>query len=654
MRFVLVLVAWCGVARAQRFDPFSSMHGQPPKPKVAGYSGIGAESVSPEVIARYAAPALDERISRRIAAMLDVQGMTGGIVSDRGDRQYFTWRVTGTPQVWRQDGPQKWPVQLTGGEDPTTVLALAPNESFLVVSRDRAGVENPGLYVTDPAGGPLRVVLHEPKVRTELAYITDDSKALYYGANDVDPASYAIYRWDVADGKRTRVFDAPGLWHVVDHEGDRWLMVKELGNSHIEAYEYDLAKAALRPLLGVGEAEDYQVAYGAKPGQILVLTNKLDEFHQLYTLEAGKLVPMFAALPHETEWFGIDPQRTRIYASRNVDGYMRIDVYDAKTLRPIALPKLPAADNVRLAGVSHNGRFIQLTLDSAQMAPTTVTWDWRAKKLETWRTPTTPEIDVSKFAPVSLEYYPARDGTKIPMFVRRPAKCNEPCPVIAVIHGGPEGQASPGFQPFAQLFVDAGFVIVEPNVRGSIGYGKAWLHADDGPKRLSVITDLEDLSRYVRTAWAKDGVPPKLGITGGSYGGYATLMAMTYFAGDFDAGVAVASVSNLTTLLQNTATYRRGLRISEYGDPAKDAAALAELSPITHVAKVRGPLLLIHGINDPRTPVGEALQFHDELESRNLPSGLILFPDEGHGAHKRSNIVLQIGHTIAFFERYLR
>ena len=654
MRALIVLAALCGVAEAQRFDPFSSMHGERPKPRVVGYTGLGAQSVSPEIIAKYAAPALVASVSRRIQSMLDVRGMGGGIVGDRGDHQFFTWRVTGSAQVWRQDGPQRWPVQLTGGEDRTSVVALAPDESFLVISRDIGGAENPGLYVMAPGGGPLRVVLHEPKVQTELAFVSDDSKAVYFGANDIDPASYAIYRWDLADGKRSRVFDTPGLWHVVDHAGDRWLMVKELGNTHVEVYEYEVAKRALTLLLGGGEAEEYQVAYGAKPGQILVRTNKLGEFHRMYTLEAGKLAPLGGPAAHEIEWFGIDHARARIYVSVNVDGYVRIDAYDAKTLRPIALPKLPAAENVRLAGVSRNGRFVQLTVDGAQLAPTTVTWDWSAKKLETWRPPAAPEIDVSRFAPVSLEYYPARDGTKIPMFVRRPAACDEPCPVIALIHGGPEGQAQAGFDAYAQLFVDAGFVLVEPNVRGSIGYGKTWLHADDGPKRLAIITDLADLSRFVRTAWAKDGKAPKLGITGGSYGGYSTLMAMTYFAGDFDAGVAAYSISNLTTFLENTAPYRRILRISEYGDPVNDAAALAELSPITHVAKVKAPLLLIQGVNDPRTPVGEALQLHDELEARNVPCSLILFPDEGHGAAKRSNIVLQIGHTIAFFERYLR
>jgi len=656
MRIWLVLVAAMGVAHADtHFDPFTSMHGRPPEPaKKVGYSGLGAESLSPEVIAKFAAPPLDPAVSRRIQAMLDVRGVGGGIVGNRGDRQYFSWRVTGTAQVWRQDGPMKFPVQLTGGEDRTSVVGMAPDEKWLVVSRDIGGSEDPGLYIMQPGGGPLRVVIHAPKVQTELAYVTEDSSALYYGANDLDPASYAIYRWDLGDGQRTLVFDTPGLWHVVDHVGDRWLMEKELGNTQVEVYEYDLATKKLTPLLGQGEAEELYARYGAKPGQVLVRTNKLGEFYQLYTLEAGKLVAIGKPSPHDVEDFTIDEARARIYYTENVDGYLRLHVLDAKTLRPIELPKLPESDNQSLGGISRNGRFVQITLDGARLAPTTVVWDWTTKKLETWRVPATPEIDVSTFAPVALESYPARDGTKIPMFVRRPSKCEEPCPVVVMLHGGPESQARPGFDSYSQMFVDAGFVFVEPNVRGSSGYGKAWLHADDGPKRLGVITDIEDVSRYIRSAWAKDGKPPRIGVIGGSYGGYSALMAMTYFAGAFDAGVAEYSISNLSTFLLNTAPYRRILRISEYGDPVKDKDVLEQLSPITHVAKLKEPLLLVQGVNDPRTPVGEALQIHDELEQRGVPGGLILFPDEGHGAVKRSNIVLQIGHAIAFFERHLR
>ncbi len=168
-----------------------------------------------------------------------------------------------------------------------------------------------------------------------------------------------------------------------------------------------------------------------------------------------------------------------------------------------------------------------------------------------------------------------------------------------------------------------------------------------------MITDLEDVSIFIRSNWAKDGKAPRIGVTGGSYGGYSTLMAMTYLAGAYDAGVAQYSISNLRTFLMNTAPYRRILRISEYGDPVKDKDALAQLSPITHIAKIKAPLMLIQGVNDPRTPVGEAVQIYKQLEQRKLPGGLILFADEGHGASKRSNLVLQIGHTIAFFEKQL-
>jgi len=631
----------------------TSVQAPKPEPKSGAYSGLGAESLSPQEIAKYAPAPLEERVSRRIQAMLDVRGAEAGLSTSKGDRQIYTARITGTAQVFRQDGPMKFPVQLTGGEDRTDVVAIAPDDSFVVVSRDVGGQENAGVYLLGLEGGPLKVVQHTPKVQTQLQYISDDSKSLYIRANDKDPASYAIYRYDLATEKRTTIFEDKGLWEIADHKGDAWLLVKELGSTQQEIYEYDLKTRKLTPILGQGEVEEYNVAYGARPGQILVRTNKLGDYQRLYSLEAGKLLPITGERPHDVEAFTIDRARTRIYYRINEDGYLKLAVLDAKTGKPLALPKLPAAENVALATVSPNGRFAELSLDGSTVPPQTVTYDWQTGKLTTWRAPSTPEIDPRTFAKATLEYYPARDGTKIPMFVRRPARCDGPCPVVVEFHGGPEAQARPGFSTRAQMFVDAGFTFVTPNVRGSAGYGKTWLHADDGPKRLNIITDIEDASKFIRASWGKDGKVPKIGVTGGSYGGYAVLMAMSYFAGAYDAGAEQVGISNLVSFLANTSPYRRILRISEYGDPVKDKEALVQLSPITHAGKIKAPLMLIQGVNDPRVPVGESLQIEKQLEQRKIPGGLILFPDEGHGAAKRGNIVLAIGHTIAFFEKHL-
>ena len=649
MRFVPVSL--CLIASAALADSKPVVK---PKAQPQGYTGLGAESVTQEIIAKFAAPPLDQRVSRRIQTMLDVRGAGGGALTKNGQRMFFNWSVTGTPQVWRQDGAMKLPTQLTGGEDKTAVAGLAPDDSFVVVSRDIGGQENPGLYFLDPKGGALKVIQHTPKVQTGLAYIADDSKTLYFTANDIKADSYAIYRFDVKAGKRELVFDTPGLWSVADHRGDKMLLVKNVGSAQQEVFEYDLKTKQLAPLFGQNEKQQHSVTYGAKPGQILVRTDKLGDLTRLYSFEQGKLTPISPTSKWEVQSHAIDEARKRLYFTFNEEGYTRLTVLDAKTLKPLTLPKLPAADHVNVSSLSRDGRYAQLSVSGAQLPPTTMVYDWQTKKLATWRVPETPEVDVSKFAKQTIETYPARDGTKIPMVVRRPAQCAAtPCPVVVSFHGGPEGQSKPGFSPGAQLYVDAGFVFVEPNVRGSTGYGKAWFHADDGAKRLQIITDIEDAAKYIKTAWAKDGKAPKIGVVGGSYGGYSTLIAMTMFAGAYDAGVALYSISDLNTFLMNTAPYRRILRMSEYGDPVKDKEALVKLSPMTHVTKVKSPLLLIQGVNDPRTPVGEALVIYRELESRKIPTGLILFPDEGHGAAKRSNIVQQSGHTISFFEKHL-
>lgn len=228
-RWHLPLLALC--ATTARADPPKRSAPNPP-PVPGGYSGLGAESLSPQEIAKYAPPPLDECTSRKIQSMLDVRGTGAGFITSKGDRQIYSSWITGIAQVWRQDGPLKYPVELTGGEDLTVPVAIAPDDSFVVVSRDIGGQQNPGLYLLSPDGGQLKLVHHTPKVQAELQYISDNSKFLYIRANDRDPAAYVVYRYDIANNTREPVFDKEGLWQIVDHRGDAtWLLVKSLGSA---------------------------------------------------------------------------------------------------------------------------------------------------------------------------------------------------------------------------------------------------------------------------------------------------------------------------------------------------------------------------------------------------------------------------------------
>ncbi len=635
----------------------------------SGYAGHGADSLSPELIAKFAPTPLPGDVSRRIQAMLDVRAPVGSRIAPDGSAVYFAWTVTGTAQVWKADGPRRFPVQLTGGEDVTRVAAILPDGKWLVVSRDRKGEENPGLYLLSADGGKLREVQHKSKVQTQLQFVSDDGKRLYFRANDVKPNSYAIYKYDVASGKRELVFGEEGLWNVADHDGSRILLSKETGALTSETWEYDETTKKATPLFGQNEKEEYGVSYAAPSGsaELLVQTPKFGDFRRLYRTKASAPLRQAArARGRDAHHAGDEARRLLVLRRPAANAHLLHDERgrlharardDARTYADQKLPDLKDATHVTFGAPTWNGRYVTLNVGTAKAPTTSYVFDWQTQKLVQWVMPSTPEIDTSHFAVASLESYPAKDGTKIPMFVRRPAGCETPaklCPVLVHFHGGPEGQTPPGFSTYAQIFVDAGFVFVEPNVRGSDGYGKTWLRADDGPKRLQVVSDIEDASKFVRSAWAHEGKAPKVGIMGGSYGGYSTLIGMTLFAGAYDAGVANVGMSNLMTFLMNTAPYRRALRASEYGDPEKDQAALIQLSPITHIDKLNAPLLLIQGASDPRVPVGEAIQMHDALEKRGVPTKLMVFADEGHGTQKRENKVLEIGHTLSFFETHLK
>jgi dipeptidyl aminopeptidase/acylaminoacyl peptidase len=637
-----------------------SSPGASPGPAVASaagpYAGHGADSIAPELLEKYRPRPVPPELGQRIESLIDVRAPGIGRLSPDGKSMYFGWSITGIGQVWKLDGPHAFPQQLTAGEDSTAAVAVTPDGGWVVVQRDRKGEENPGLYLQPAAGGPLVRIQHLPKVQTLFEQVSPDSKYVYFASNDKKPDSYVVYRWDIAKGEREVVLDKEGLWHVGDIRPDgRLLLRKETGSLSAEYFEWDPAQSQLSPLFGQDEKEEYEARYGAKNGEIIVLTNKGGEFRRLYSWTGpGQHTALGEEEKADVSSFAIDEKRTHIVYTLNDGGYHRPRALDARTFKPIALPKLPEVDQVVFGPTTPDGRFITLSVDDGRHPMKGYVLDWATGKLEAWNVPSTPEVDSTKFARAQLDSYPAEDGTKIPAFVRRPEKCSsDPCAVVVAFHGGPEGQALPGFSVSAQMFVDAGFVFVEPNVRGSDGYGKTWSHADDGPKRLATITDIEDAAKWARTTFTANGKVPKLGVFGGSYGGYSVLMAMTMFAGDYDAGVDVVGISDLRTFLRNTAPYRRILRISEYGDPDKDADALAKLSPMTYIDRVKSPLLIVQGASDPRVPAGESIQIHDALEKKGVPCDLTIFADEGHGAQKRENRVYTLAQSIAFFQKHL-
>lgn len=622
----------------------------------AAYQGLGANSVSAQTLEKFRAKPLDPDLARKVQAVLDQRAPGGGLLSADGKSLYFSWKVTGVTQVWRIDGPQRFPVQMTGGADATTIGDATPDGKWLVLSRDRNGEENPGLYLQPVKGGELLPIQHIAGVQTEFAFVSDDSRYVYYRSNDESRDSYAIYRYNIATGKKERLFNEKGHWEILDHQRDGHLLLSNsLSNFANEVWEWDPATGKARLILGQGEKEEYRARYGAHPGELLIVSNKFGEFRRLYKYVGGAFSPVTPELKWDVSNAHIDHAHHALYYTVNENGYSKSYALDAQTYAPLTLPEFKGAGHVDIGATSHDGQQVVLSVDNNTAPRSSYVFDWKTHQLTQWVLPASPESDPAHFATATLESYPARDGTRIPMFVRRPAKCEPgPCPVVVYFHGGPESQSLAGFWATAQLYVDAGFIVVDPNVRGSDGYGKAWLHMDDGPKRLDVITDIEDAAIYIRKNWGKDGKAPKIGVMGGSYGGYATLMAMTRFGGAYDAGVATVGMSNLVTFLQNTAPYRRVNRMAEYGDLEKDHDALVKLSPVTYIDRLQSPLLIIQGASDPRVPVGEAVQMYNAASAKGVPADLIIFADEGHGAQKRDNVAMSLGHTLAFFEKYLK
>ena len=261
-------------------------------------------------------------------------------------------------------------------------------------------------------------------------------------------------------------------------------------------------------------------------------------------------------------------------------------------------------------------------------------------------------IDLSTMARPELVTYTAHDGLELSGWLYRPAGVDGPAPYVLSFHGGPEGQERPRFRSVYQALLSRGIGVLAPNVRGSAGFGKRFVNLDNVALRYDGIKDIEASVGYLVEAGIGD--PAKLGIMGGSYGGYMTMAGLAWYPEMFAAGANLFGVVNFETFFAQTEPWMAAISTLEYGDPATQAELLRDLSPIHKVDRVKAPTIVLHGANDTNVPVVEAEQVVDSLKQRGIPVEYVLFPDEGHGFRKTENRITSQVAIVKWFETYLK
>jgi dipeptidyl aminopeptidase/acylaminoacyl peptidase len=281
-------------------------------------------------------------------------------------------------------------------------------------------------------------------------------------------------------------------------------------------------------------------------------------------------------------------------------------------------------------------------------------WIWDVERQVCWQATRSSlgGIPGESFIEPSLIRYPTFDGREIPAFLFLPRdKPAANLPVVINVHGGPESQARPIFNPINQYLVAQGYAVLATNVRGSTGYGYAYQSLDDVRKRMDSVADLQHAALWLRESGLAD--PARIIVMGASYGGFMVLSAITTYPDLWAAAIDIVGIANFVTFLENTHPWRRKLRTSEYGSLENDREFLEEISPIHHVERISAPLFVIHGANDSRVPIGEAEQIVAALSQRQVPVEYLRFEDEGHGLVKRANRLIAYPAIVRFLREHL-
>ncbi|MDL1860138.1 S9 family peptidase [Betaproteobacteria bacterium PRO7] len=614
-------------------------------------------------------PAVPAELVRRVGPYGEFRGAALLDWSPDGASLLVAFRSGNTVQLHRAR-PGRPLEALTRSQEPTRSGAFVPGHpNLLVFLRDAGGDEATQIYrlgittrqETQLSDAGRRHALG-PFNRAGTAFVQTSvplDRTAPGGTRERVTTEVALL--EPASGARRVLATLPGTgWFASDVSDDdrSVLLVRYRSPADSEVWTLDTAsgrRTRLLPRAGDAPAFFASAHYAPDGRRIFVATDRADEFRRLERFDpaSGAFERVTRGVAWDVHAVEIARDRSRIAVVVNEAGRGVPRLYDAATLEPIAVPAPPG--NVTALRFAPDARAVALAVVSAQSPSSVEVVDLAARTRTVWAPADTAGIDTRTFRPSELVEWTSFDGRRISGWITRPpARFAGPRPVLIDIHGGPAVQARLDFNGRNNYLInELGIVLIEPNVRGSTGFGKTFVALDDGMRREDAVRDIGALLDWI--AAQPDLDAQRVAVQGGSYGGYMTLAVAVHYGDRIRAAISAVGISHFVTFLERTESYRRDLRRSEYGDERDPVmrAFLDRISPLTNAAQIRVPLFVLHGRNDPRVPVREAEQIVRTVRANGVPVWSLIAEDEGHGFAKKANADYAFYARVLFLERFL-
>jgi dipeptidyl aminopeptidase/acylaminoacyl peptidase len=559
-------------------------------------------------------------------------------------------------------------VPVTGGKpralttsttDTTSAIAFFPTGGRFLYTRDKGGNELNHLYVREK-DGTERDLTPGDKLKASFDGWSGDRKSFFVSTNEREPKYFDVYRYDAATYERKLLYKNDGYETSVISRDGRWIaLAKPISTSDNDLLIHDVEKNETKKISEhKGMAEFYGTSFDPSSKWLYFRTNDGSEFFRIrrYELATGKTEDV-----EKAEWdiwassFS-ETGKYRVMAI-NEDARTNLRIIDVSSGKTVPLPKLPAGSNINTVRFSSSDKLMVMQVD-ADRAPTNLyVHDFATGRTTRLTDTLTKEVDPEDLVDTQVVRFKSFDGMVIPGILYKPhqATPDAKVPAIVMVHGGPGGQARRGYKYSAQFLANHGYVVLDINNRGSSGYGKTFYTADDRKHGREPLWDCVEAKKYLGSLPYVDG--NRVAIMGGSYGGYMVAAALAFQPDVFDAGVDIFGVTNWVRTLQSIPPWWEAGRQSLYaeiGNPDTELDMLKATSPVFHADKIRKPLIVIQGANDPRVIKAESDDIVAAVKKNGVPVEYVVFDDEGHGFTKKKNQIAAYGAIVQFLDQHLK